>query len=164
MDPTGNPFPAGDADRRAIWEMLVLRDIDAFLAGDWRHVAGDFLRDGFLGLHAQGSDIPDSWRIAFPDLDAYRDEWLRQARATRATAFAEDPRAAIFRATTLRDIDIAGDRAVARKKFDGAIARADGGVERLNWQTLYFCRRARGRWRISGFVGYLPHPMGGARR
>jgi hypothetical protein len=89
MDPTENPFPAGDADRRAIWEMLVPRDIDGFLAGD---------------------------------------------------------------------------RAVARKKFDGAIARADGGVERLNWQTLYFCRRARGRWRIAGFVGYLPHPMGGARR
>lgn len=53
---------------------------------------------------------------------------------------------------------------MARKKFDGTIRKADGGVETLNWQTLYFCRREDGVWRISGFVGYLPHPMGGARR
>ena len=25
-----NPFPEGDADRHALWEMLVRRDIDAF--------------------------------------------------------------------------------------------------------------------------------------
>jgi hypothetical protein len=164
MDPTATPFPAGDPDRHAIWTMLVERDIDAFVAADWGMVAGDFVATGFLGLDACRSDIPDSWRIAFPSVEAYRDEWLRQARATRDTAFAEPLRAAIFRATTLRDIDIAGDRAVARKKFDGTIRKVDGGLETLNWQTLYFCRREDGVWRIAGFVGYLPHPMGGARR
>ena len=29
-----NPFPAGDADRHELWNMLVRRDIDAFLARD----------------------------------------------------------------------------------------------------------------------------------
>jgi hypothetical protein len=163
MDPTRNPFPPGDPDRHAIWNMLVARDIDAFVAADWSMVAGDFVRDGFLGLHAMRSDRPDSWRIAFPTVEAYREEWLRQARETAATEFAEPLREAIFRATTLRDIDIAGASAVARKKFDGTIRRADGGTDTLLWQTLYFCRRERGRWRISGFVGYLPNPMGGAR-
>ena len=163
MDPTSNPFPAGDPDRHAIWTMLVERDIDAFIAADWSMVADDFVAQGFLGLHGQHSDQPDSWRIAFPTVAAYRAEWLRQAQETAATTFAEPLRAAIFRATTLRDIDIAGDSAVARKKFDGTIRRADGGVDVLRWQTLYFCRRVDGAWRISGFVGYLPNPMGRAR-
>lgn len=162
MDDMRNPFPPGDPDRHAIWEMLVARDIDAFVAADWSLVAGDFVREGFLGLDARRSDRPDGWRVAFPTVAAYRAEWLRQARATAATRFAEPLREAIFRATTLRDIDIAGAAAVARKKFDGTIRRADGGSETLLWQTLYFCRRERGRWRISGFVGYLPNPMGGA--
>lgn len=159
LDPTANPFVA-DPDRREIWTMLVERDIDAFLAADWSMVDGDFLREVFVGLHAHGSGNPDSWRVAFPTLEAYRDEWLRQARATQATAFAEPLRAAIFRATNLRDIDIAGDVAVAHKKFDGTVRRADGGVDVLNWQTLYFCRRRAGRWRLTGFVGYMPYPMG----
>lgn len=160
MDFTRNPFPAGDPDRHAIWMMLVERDIDAFVAADWSMVAADFVADGFLGIDAQRSEQPDSWRISFPTVDAYRAEWLRQARETQATAYAEPLRAAIFRATTLRDIEIAGDAAVARKKFDGTIRRADGGADVLRWQTLYFCRRVAGAWRISGFVGYLPHPMG----
>ena len=45
-DPFKNPFPASDAARHAIWEMLVPRDIDAFLAADWSMVAGDFVEDG----------------------------------------------------------------------------------------------------------------------
>jgi hypothetical protein len=34
----------------------------------------------------------------------------------------------------------------------------------LNWQTLYFCRRAGGRWKLTGFAGYLPFPMGTLRK
>jgi hypothetical protein len=156
-----NPFPEGDPDRRAIWEMLVARDIDAFVAADWGAVAGDFVGAEFQGIDARRAPNPDHWRLAFPTLAAYRDAWLAQARDFGATEFAGDARAAIFEATVLRDIEIAGDRAVARKKFDGALARADGGSDRLLWQTLYFCRREAGRWKISGFVGYLPNPMGG---
>ena len=63
MDPMTNPFPAADPDRRAIWEMLVTRDIDAFLGQDWSMVEGDFVAEGFLGINAHGSDIPDSWRV-----------------------------------------------------------------------------------------------------
>jgi len=29
----------------------------------------------------------------------------------------------------------------------------------LKWQTLYYCRLHEGRWKISGFTGYLPNPM-----
>ncbi|HUG62177.1 MAG TPA: hypothetical protein VMP03_10035 [Methylomirabilota bacterium] len=160
MDPTTNPFPAAETDRHEIWEMLVRRDIDAFLARDWSMVEGDFIAEGFLGVHAHGSDIPDSWRIGFPTLAVYRDEWLRQAAETAETAYAEPLRPALFRATNLRDIDIGGDIAVAHKKFDGVVARADGGRDVLNWQTLYFCRRHQGRWKLTGFVGYMPFPTG----
>ncbi|WP_425485434.1 hypothetical protein [Chthonobacter rhizosphaerae] len=142
--------------------MLVERDIDAFLAGDWSMVDGDFDHAGFFGLHAHRSELPDSWRMDFPDVATYREVWLSQSRATAATSYAEPLREALFRATNLRDIDVNGSVAVAHKKFDGKVLRADGGVDTLNWQTLYFCGKRDGRWKITGFVGYMPYPMGRA--
>lgn len=155
-----NPFPAGDPDRHALWEMLVRRDIDAFLARDWSMVEDDFVASDFFGMHAHFLANADAWRLQFPTLSAYRDEWLRQAAETAATSFAEPLREALFRVTNMRDIDVDGDRAVLHKKFDGTVARADGGVDRLKWQTLYFCGKFDGRWRITGFVGYMPYPLG----
>lgn len=160
MDYERNPFPETDADRHALWEMLVRRDIDAFLAQDWSMVEGDFAADRFYGMHAHFLSNPDSWRLDFPNVEVYRDEWLRQGAETARTEFAEPLRAALFRVTNLRDIDINGDRAVLHKKFDGTVAKADGSVDVLNWQTLYFCQRIDGDWKIAGFVGYMPHPLG----
>lgn len=151
-----NPFP-DDADRSEIWEMLVARDIDAFVNADWSMVAGDFVEAGFLGIHAHKSANPDDWTAAFPTLSEYRDEWLRQAQETAATKFAEPLSDAIHRATNLTRIDIVGDTAVAHKKFDGQVKLADGSVDTLNWQTLYYCRRGGDRWRIAGFTGYMAH-------
>jgi hypothetical protein len=155
-----NPFPAGDADRHALWEMLVRRDIDAFLAQDWGSVEDDFIAESFFGMHAHFLNDADAWRLQFPRLEIYRDEWLRQAAETAKTAFAEPLREALFRVTNMRDIDVDGDRAVLHKKFNGQVAKADGTFDKLNWQTLYFCRRVGPRWKIAGFVGYMPHPLG----
>lgn len=154
-----NPFP-DDADRSAIWTMLVERDIAAFVAADWSMVEDDFIREGFLGINGGKSGNPDDWRISFPTLEAYRDDWIRQARESQGQDYAEDVLAGIHRATSLTEIEINGDIAIAHKKFDGAIALKDGGADRLNWQTLYFCRKVDGTWKLTGFAGYLPYPMG----
>nr|WP_316656324.1 hypothetical protein [uncultured Gellertiella sp.] len=159
-DPFVNPFPASDTARHQIWEMLVARDIDAFLAADWSAVAGDFVEDGFIGIDGRKQANPDRWRLAFPDLESYREEWLRQARDFAGQEFGEDPRSAIFATTTLEEIEIEGETALVRKKFDGGITRADGTRDIMAWQTLYYCRLHQGRWKISGFTGYLPNPMG----
>ncbi|OWV70685.1 hypothetical protein ATY77_17715 [Rhizobium sp. R634] len=158
-DPFKNPFPS-DSARHAIWEMLVSRDIDAFLAADWSMVEHDFVEEGFIGIDGRKEVSPDKWRLAFPTLSAYRQEWLRQAKDFAGQSFAEDPRTAIFTTTTLEDIEIEGDMALVRKKFDGGITKADGTRDVLQWQTLYYCRLHEGRWKISGFTGYLPNPMG----
>ncbi|WP_378941442.1 hypothetical protein [Mesorhizobium sp. ANAO-SY3R2] len=156
MNSTENPF-ANDPDRAAIWDMLVRRDIAAFVSQDWGMVADDFDEHRFLGIHAHNSLNPDDWSAAFPALSVYRDEWLRQAAESAAVAYAESLADGIFRATRLDEIDINGDVAVARKKFDGTIRRADGSVDQLNWQTAYFCRKAGDRWKITGFVGYMKY-------
>lgn len=156
MKAAANPF-AGDKDREQIWEMLVQRDIEAFVSQDWSLVADDFDETRFLGIHAHNDRDPDKWDAGFPTLANYRDEWLRQAAESAAVEYAEPLADGIFRATNLRVIDITGDVAVARKKFDGTIARKDGTVDRLNWQTLYFCRRDGARWKITGFVGYMAY-------
>ena len=151
-----NPF-AGDRDREQIWEMLVRRDIEAFVSQDWSLVADDFDEVRFLGIHAHSDRDPDKWDAGFPTLASYRDEWLRQAAESAAVEYAESLADGIFRATDLSVIDITGEVAVARKKFDGTIAKKDGTVDRLNWQTLYFCRREDARWKITGFVGYMAY-------
>jgi len=112
-----NPFP-NDPDRAAIWQMLVPRDIDAFVNQDWGMVDGDFVREAFLGINGNAKDNPDGWTVGFPSLEAYRAEWLRQAAESAAIKYAEDQRAGIFRATTLREIEIAGDVAVARRSTE----------------------------------------------
>lgn len=159
-DPFQNPFPSTDPARQVIWEMLVPRDIDAFLAADWSMVEGDFIAEGFIGVSGDKDPDPDHWRLAFPTLDAYRAEWLKQAKDFAGGTYGEDPRGAIFRTTTLEVIDIEGETALARKKFDGGIKLADGTMDPMLWQTLYYCRLHQGRWKICGFTGYLPNPMG----
>ncbi|MGK8640521.1 hypothetical protein ACRS7F_23325 [Brucella anthropi] len=156
MKDAANPF-AGDKDREQIWEMLVRRDIEAFVSQDWSLVADDFDEVRFLGIHAHNDRDPDNWDAGFPTLASYRDEWLRQAAESAAVEYAESLADGIFRATNLSVIDITGDIALARKKFDGTIARKDGTIDRLNWQTLYFCRRDGARWKITGFVGYMAY-------
>ncbi|TBA35021.1 hypothetical protein [Rhizobium ruizarguesonis] len=158
-DPFKNPFPS-DSAGHAIWEMLVSRDIDAFLAADWSMVEHDFVEEGFIGIDGRKEVSPDKWRLAFPTLSAYRQEWLRQAEDFAKQSFAEDARTAIFTTTTLEDIEIEGDMALVRKKFDGGISKPDGTRDVMQWQTLYYCRLHEGRWKISGFTGYLPNPMG----
>ena len=160
-DPFLNPFPESDPDRHAIWEMLVPRDIDAWTTADWSMVAGDFVAANFTGVSGNFQPDPQGFTLAFPTLAFYRDAWVADSQnylADRAAGkFAEDPRPHIYAATRLEEIEITGDAAMVRKKFDGHLPRADGGFDRMNWQTLYICRRDGGRWKIAGFVGYLPH-------
>lgn len=154
-----NPFPR-DADRREIWEILVRRDIDAFLAADWKLTGPDFVDAAFSGIDAGKVGTPDAWRLRFASLADYRLEWLRQAREFQGVELADiGKREFLLRATVLRDIDVNREVAVAHKKFDGVAITTAGARIRLLWQTLYFMRRARRRWKIAGFLGYLPNPM-----
>lgn len=157
MAHSASPFP-DDKDRHAIWDMLVPRDIEAFVKADWSMVAGDFVKHGFMGVQANKDANADNWKVGFPTLDSYKTEWLRQAHETQKVEFAEDLEAGIHRATSLTQIDFTGDMAMAHKKFDGSIKLKDGGVDRLNWQTLYLCRKEEGRWKIAGFIGYMHYP------
>lgn len=156
MSYDANPFP-NDPDRREIWEFMVRKDIDAYLAKDWSMVADDFWPEGFMGIQAGGSGNPDSWRLGFPNLDAYRDAWL--AGTIDQADFAEELRPALFRVSMMRDIEIVGDKALAHKKFDGRIAKKDGTFMVLSWQSLAYLRRGPDRWRVFGFTGYLPNPI-----
>ncbi|MBF9235198.1 Rid family hydrolase [Microvirga alba] len=158
-----NPFPPTDEARHAIWEMLVHRDIDAFVAGDWDAHFTDFAPDLFFGIDARFSDNPDSWRVTYADIARYREAWLAGAKELKGRIDDADLRRSIFALTHLCDIEITGDFALARKKFDGEIRLNDGETVTLRWQTQYFCRRVDGRWRIVGFLGYLPNPMGSSR-
>ncbi len=151
-----NPFPS-DPERAQIWSMLVERDTRAFVAGDWEQVAGDFLAEGFVALDARTRPDPSSWRLSFATLDDYRSYWLEQSARLREVAV--DLEASLYDATTLRDIEIKGEAALARKNFDGVARTNSGGALELRWQSLYFCRKTAGAWKVTGFIGYLPFPF-----
>ena len=94
-----------------------------------------------MGVQAGGSGNPDSWRLGFPNLDAYRDAWL--AGTIDQNDFAEELRPALFRVSMMRDIEINGDKALAHKKFDGRVARQDGTFMVFKWQSIaYSAQRA----------------------
>lgn len=155
-----NPFSPNDTDRYQIWEMLVRRDIDAFLSADWTQVEQDFVEGRFFGIDARFRANPDSWQLSFGSVADYASSWLKQSTAFRGRRFKVDTRQSLFEATTLRDIEINGNKALLHKKFDGYLEPEDGSAEPLLWQTLYQCEKnAAGEWKIVGFVGYLPNPM-----
>ena len=153
---TTNPY-ANDTDRAAIWEMLMPRDFEAFAAQDWSMVADDFDESRFLGIHAHFTEDTDKWDAAFPALSAYRDEWLRQAADSAKLNYASPLPEQLLKAVTLDRIDINDGVAVAHKKFDGIIKLADGGEDKVNWQTLYYVRKEGARWKIIGFTGYMKY-------
>ena len=148
-----NPFAHSDVDRRQIWAMLVEHDIEAFLAADWQKVENDFDAAHFVGY--SGPSNPDDWRIAYPSIQAYRNDWLRQAEEFSLISLKSMGKVDfLYVATTLEQIEISEDRAMAHKKFDGHAETTSGTELVLNWQTVCWLRRDQGGWRITGFLGY----------
>ena len=151
-----NPFSSEDKDKYSLWEMLVHRDIEAFVNQDWNLVKNDFHADGFIGVNAQKNENPDNWRLSYPNLDAYKEDWLRQAEGFKNEKWAEDISEALYRVTLLNDIEIKDDTAILHKKFIGFIKKENGETLETNWETLYRCRKIEGHWKIVGFTGYMP--------
>jgi enamine deaminase RidA (YjgF/YER057c/UK114 family) len=156
METRLNPFEGTDKDRAAIWEMLVARDIRAFVTEDWSLTESDFIGEGFLGIDGRHTNNPDGWKLAFAGLDSYREEWLRQAAAFRVSNDEQYAEFQLHQVTILRDIEISGETALAHKKFIWDAQREKGDQVPANWQSIYYCRRVNGVWKIAGFTGYLP--------
>ena len=151
-----NPFSATNKDRFEIWNMLVQRDIEAFVSQDWEKVRNDFIEEGFMGIDANKIGAPDGWTLRYPNLDRYKADWLRQAKDYANTPWKEKLSDALHRVTILNDIDINGNRALVHKKFLGALEKSNGEKVPTNWETVYRCSKINDEWKIAGFTGYLP--------
>lgn len=151
-----NPFLNNDPDRQYLWEMLVARDIKAFIAQDWNMVKYDFLEEEFMGIDAGKQEDVDRWELKYATLEAYRNEWLLQAKYFSEIELNENKEDALYRVTEMRKIDISGRVALLHKKFIGSFGKKNGEQEPTNWRTIYRCRKVNGIWKIIGFTGYLP--------
>ncbi|MDB5539257.1 MAG: hypothetical protein JWQ89_984 [Devosia sp.] len=149
-----NPFAPDDADRFSIWEMLVRRDTDFFLSGDWSPVATDYVENGFLGIDAALSLDPANWRPAYSRVAAYRDAAI--AARWNPADFAEPLRSAWFRCQSIVRVDINGDAALAHKRIEGHVLHKSGEPMSLAWRSVFHLRRENHVWKIAGFTGYLP--------
>jgi len=153
-----NPFDEkSDPDRHHIWQRLIVVDSEAFVRGDWGMIEANFDAENFEGVRCANSGDPEKWTIAFATLAAYRDSWLIASREFLAKKFINmTPLEAVLKRTRLERIDIAGDRALAHKKFSGTIELADGTTITGSRQTIYRLHQQRGVWKIVGFLGQLP--------
>lgn len=159
-----NPFDAAlDVDRHGLWQMLIARDSDAFAAGDWSVCAGDFEHAAFEGISAHGSADPVDWTLQYSTVESYRDDWLGMAKT-----FADIPltnishRELLYKMQSLAKVEIAEGRAIVWKQFRADEPLAHGGRYRISAQSVYRMRHIDGRWKIVGFVGYLPLKEGQA--
>lgn len=151
-----NPFPTSDTDRHYLWEMLVNRDTKAFVLQDWSMVAGDFVTEGFMGIDAGKHEDVDKWELKYPNLEAYKIEWLSQADDFSKMELTEDKEEAFHRVTEMLHIEIRENVALLHKKFIGSFKTKDGEEIQTNWRTLYRCQKVDGIWKILGFTGYMP--------
>ena len=139
------------------WSSAIL---SRFSPADWSAMEPDFWAEGFCGIDARGSADPADWTIAFPTVESYRDEWLRQARQFERHEFPGiDKLAFLYAASRFDRIEIVGDRALAHKKFDGSATTVDGQEVVLRFQSIFHLARIEDGWKIAGFVGYLPNPI-----
>jgi len=152
-----NPFNTEkEKDKAQLWEMLVERDSIAFVNQDWERVKNDFVSEHFMGLHAHFESNPDLWKISFPNLEFYKQEWLKQAKAFANENWVENPYDILMKITYLDEIEIFEDKAILHKKFSGYAEKTNGEKESFSWQTIYRCVKSNGSWKILGFTGYLP--------
>ena len=151
-----NPYINVDKDRKEIWDMVVKRDIKAFVNQDWEMIKADFQEEEFMGIDARKKGDPDQWKLSFPNLESYKTEWLNQAKDFNNIRWAEDVSEALHRITVLQDIEINGKAALLHKKFIGAVKKENGEYLQTDWQTLYRCKKINNRWKIVGFTGYMP--------
>lgn len=157
---TINPFNNKDLDRCQIWKILVEDDINAFVNKNWNEWSIHFDSHNFQGVHAKNSSNPDTWKLLYPQLSSFEEEWKKQANDFNSQELVGSAHEQFYDLTTLRDIEILSDRAIARKKFDGTLIFKDGRTVVLRWQTHYYLQKQSTAWKIVGFLGYLPHPMG----
>lgn len=151
-----NPFLNKNKKHAQIWEMLLLRDIQAFKDCNWEYVNNDFLEDKFFGIDAKFTNDPTKWSLAFPTLKHYKACWLEQAHASAKKEYCEPINYSLHKVSYLDNIEIQENKAAVWKKFNGAIKLKDGTEETLSWQTIYFCEKLEKDWKIISFIGYLP--------
>lgn len=137
-----------------IRDVLLTRDIDAFVAADFELARADFDESQFTAY--SGAD--GVMRLQYPDLESYRADWLAQAETFRGV----DPTVLATQLHAVQRIarlEVNGMRALATKIFDGEIPTPLGPTT-LAWTTYYFLRAddRKHRWLITGFIGYLPTP------
>jgi len=149
-----NPFPPEDADRHQIWELLVRRDSDFFLSGDWALVAQDYDYSSFFGIGTGLSLDPAGWRLEYSTVEAYRDAAI--AGRLDPNEFGEPLRAAWLRCQSLERVDVSGDLALAHKRIEGSMRRKSGDPLQLGWRSVFHLKRVDAAWKIAGFTGYLP--------
>lgn len=156
MELIKNPFEDKNPNYAALWEMLVRRDIKAFVEGDWSQVEHDFLSDKFYGINARFSPDPRQWKLDFSLLSDYQERWLNQSYESKNKSYAESLELGIHKATKLEKFEIKSNKAAVWKKFNGKIKLTNGIHDILHWQTIYFCELLKKDWKITGFIGYLP--------
>ena len=151
-----NPFLPDDNDRFAIWELLVRRDFEAFLRQDWMAVQEDYISEEFHGIDFQKNIQSSSWKLGYPSLASYRTTWLSDSTEFNQTPFFFDPRKILYSCCRLENWDLQGAIGIVHKVFDGVFLVHEKNPIEMRWRSIFILRWSDSRWKIAGFIGYMP--------
>ncbi|MCK0132269.1 hypothetical protein MWU59_12225 [Flavobacteriaceae bacterium F08102] len=143
-------------EERLIWELIMYRDFVAFCSEDWSMIEDDFMEEGFFGIDGKKSSDKATWSLTYPNLAAYKKDWLHQSTQFNKEEFAEDPLNFLFENVYLSRIDILGETAFVHKVFDGTLEVKNKPNLNLDWLSLFVLRKVNNQWKIQSFTGYLP--------
>lgn len=158
---TPHPNADHDRDRHELWEMLVHRDIEALVLGDWTIVQSDFVTGGFIVMDAHGTIDTSQWTVAFADLGAYARTWRRKSEELRLALGRDRLRALLYERNRLARIEIVDDVAMVEKTIGGLFWAVDLGLESAHTTTVCQCQRIDGRWRVGAILSRLPREAAG---
>lgn len=154
-----NPYPLEEVEKREIWNLLILRDLEAFAVHDWSQVREDYDEKKFMAIHAFNSANPINWNFSYPQVELYEKQWVARAKEMSRKEYTVPLKESLFRCIQLKKISFEKNKACAWKQYHGSLETKSGEKDTLHWQTLYFCTKYDSQWKISGFIGHLPLEM-----
>jgi hypothetical protein len=149
-----NPF-APDSDEYEVWEVLMRNDFEGFLNQNWDIVEADYSEEGFYGINMNKSLSPNDWKLSFPTLDSYKEQWIKDSLDFAENTFISNPREIFYQTTRLENFEFFDHQMMVHKVFNGKIELLDAEPIILKWRSLFILRKTPLGWKIASFCGYI---------
>lgn len=150
-----NPYEE-TSEEYQIWKMLIRNDFEGFLNCNWELVDDDYHVEGFFGIDMAISPDPSNWKLTFPTLAGYKNQWLNDCIEFNHKQIECDAKDVLYSTTHLENFYLKHDRLLVHKVFNGSISLTNEPSIELKWRSLFLMKLdINQKWKVAGFCGYI---------